>query len=176
MTWTRPIAWSGRLIFIAGFLLLAQTDATAEVTQVTLEIPMICCRTCSVTIGQEIHRQPWVKGFEVVPGAPSVRIRPKPMSQVDLRALVSALQDHGFELKQVLVDLRGRFAGEPAPVIVIATGTQEVFLLHESEALKRIQSRLSSPQDEVMLRGRVTNLNADATSLVLDVEGALPVR
>lgn len=159
-----------------AFVCLMQGDAAAEVTQVTLDIPMICCRTCAVTIGKAIYGQPWVEKFEVAPGKTLVRIRPKPMSQVDLVSLMQALQGHGFELKQLLVDLKGRLAGEPERLLIVCTGTQQLFTLHENDALTRLQRRLSGPEEEVMLRGRVTDLHADATSLVLEVEGALPVR
>jgi len=172
---TQLLSRQTTLAILALISFLASPKASAEVTQVTLDIPMICCQTCAVTIGQTIYGQPWVEKFEVAPWKTLVRIRPKPMSQVDLASLIKALQDHGYELKQVLVDLKGQFAGGPAPAIVICTGTQETFLLHENEALKRIQSRLSNPQDEVMLRGRVTDLNA-STSLELEIEGALPVK
>lgn len=172
---TRPMAQWDRLPFIAGLFLLVQTDAAAEVTQVTLKIPMICCRTCSVTIGQELHRQPWVKGFEVTPGTVLVRIRPRPMSEVDLLPLIAALKGHGFAIQGVFVDLKGRLAEAPEGAAVISTETQQAFPLEENETLERLRARLAAADAEAMLRVRVKNPDSQEP-LTYVLEAALPVR
>lgn len=172
---TRPMAQRNHLAFIAGLFLLAQANATAEVTQVVLEIPMICCRTCSVTIGQELHRQRWVKDFEVTPGTVVVRIRPRPMSEVDLLPLIAALRGHGFAIQGVFVDLKGRLAGAPEGAVVISTETQQAFPLEENEALQRLRARLHEADAEAMLRVRVKNPDSQEP-LAYALEAALPVR
>jgi hypothetical protein len=163
------------LLIVTGiFMLLPGLNAAAEVTQVTLKIPMICCRTCSVTIGQELHRQPWVKNFEVTPGTVLVRIRPRPMSEVDLPPLIAALQGHGFAIQEVFVDLKGQLAGSPEGAVVISTETQQAFPLEENEPLERLRARLPEADAEALLRVRVKNPDSQAP-LTYALEAAFPV-